>query len=318
MIAGQFAIARRSQTRQGGIPLAGRGLMIWSSMGVAVLFFAVWTFLPLGYAFFRSFYDWHPITGAQRFLGLANYHEALFEEPLFWQAAKNTVVFTLANVGIGTGLCLSVAMMVNAVSHRGWATLFRITYFLPFVASLAAVALVWRFIYQPRFGILNAAIRVFAEALRLAPPPEIGWLTRPQWAMMSVIIMTLWKNLGFRMVIYLAGLQDIPESLYDAARIDGAGRWAQIRHVSIPLLAPSLVLTTVMSTIGSLQVFGQIFIMTRGGPMNATLTIVYLVYREAFELFRFGYAAAISFILFAFILVLTVVQTRLMRPRWEY
>ncbi|MDI7276956.1 MAG: sugar ABC transporter permease [Anaerolineae bacterium] len=286
-------------------------------MSVAVLFFMVWTFLPLGYAFVRSFYDWQPTAPSQRFLGVANYREALFADPLFWRAAKNTLAFTLANVCAGTILCLSVALMINAVSHGGWATLFRVSYFLPHVASLAAVALVWQFIYQPRFGLLNACLRAVAGALYL-PPPEIGWLTRPQWAMTSVIIMHLWKNLGFRTVIYLAGLQDIPESLYDAAKIDGAGRWAQIRAITLPLLAPSLALTTVMSTIGSLQVFAQVFMMTRGGPMHATLTVVYLIYQEAFEIFRFGYAAAVSFILFSVILVLTVIQMKLLQPRFEY
>jgi len=298
--------------------MAGRGVMIGGAMGLAVLFFATWTFLPLGYALFRSFYDWHPVIPNPDFLGFANYREALVGESLLWLTSKNTLVFTVVNVVVGTCLCLGVAILVNAVTRRTWATVFRVSYFVPYVASLAAVALVWQFIYQPRFGVLNSTLRLIAETLGLPAPPEIGWLTRPQWAMTAVIIMTLWKNLGFRMVIFLSGLQDIPEALYDAARIDGAGRWAQIWHVTVPLLAPTLMLTTVMSTIGSLQFFGPIFMMTRGGPMNSTLTVVYLIYRQAFELFRFGYASAISFLLFAVILVITVLQTKVLQPTFEY
>ncbi len=297
--------------------MAGRGLVIGGAIGLAIAFFTVWTFVPLGYTLFRSFFDWHPAMPDPVFVGLANYRNALVGETFLLLAAKNTLVFTLVNVGIGTVLCLGVAVLINAVTNRTWATLFRASYFVPYVASLAAVALTWQFIYQPRFGILNSAVRQLAIALGL-PSPEIGWLTRPQWAMTAVIIVTLWKYLGFRMVIFLAGLQDIPEALYDAAKIDGAGHWAQVRCVTVPLLAPTLMLTTVWSTIHSLQFFGPIFMMTRGGPMNATLTVVYLIYRQAFEQLRFGAAAAISFLLFGVILGITALQTKVLRPRFEY
>jgi multiple sugar transport system permease protein len=199
------------------------------------------------------------------------------------------------------------------------ATIYRTAYFLPLVSSMVGSALIWRTsIYQPRFGLLNTAMFGVADALGLPPPPEIGWLTRPQWALTSVTIMTIWKFMGFRMVTFLAGLQDIPASLYEAAEIDGAGPLARLRHITIPLLAPTFAFVLVISTTGSLQIFAPMFIMTEGGPMYATLTVVYLMYQKAFEVLRFGYAASVSFILFGVILILTVTQTRLLRPRWEY
>jgi multiple sugar transport system permease protein len=311
-----LATTRKRQTQRKGIPLIGRTFMIWGAMGSAIVFFSVWTILPVAYTFFRSFYDWQPILKQHDFIGLGNYQEALLEDTLFWKALYNTLYFSLANVGIGTFLCLIVAMMINATKH--FSTFFRISYFMPVVTSLVAVSLVWQFIFQPRFGILNSAIFAMAQALHLPPPREIGWLTRPEWAMISIILMSLWKYLGFRMVIFLAGLQAIPDTFYEAAQLDGAGRWAQFRYVTIPLLAPTLVFVLVIGVINSLQTFAPMYIMTQGGPMNATVTVVLLLYQKTFELFRFGYGAAISFLLFGLILALTVVQLKLLQPRWQY
>ena len=307
---------RRAEPRTKKVRLAGRTFMIWGAMGSSMLFFILWTFYPFAYTFLRSFFDWHPLRTGYPFVGLGNYREALFVDTLFWKSMYNTVYFSLANVGIGTFLCLGVAVMINSVKR--FSTFYRASYFMPMVASLVASSVVWQFIYQPRFGILNNTLFTVASALRLPPPPEIGWLTTPQMAMNSIILMSFWKYLGFRMVIFLAGLQSIPDTYYEAAQLDGAGRWRQFRDITFPLLRPTLVFVLVIGVMNSLQTFGQMFVMTDGGPMNATLTVVFLVYRKAFELFRFGYAAAASFILFGIILILTFTQIKLMPTRWEY
>ena len=302
-----------------GVRLAGRGFMIWGAIGSAVVFLVMWAYLPITYTFFRSFYDWRLLSKEMPFVGLDNYHKALFDDPYFWNALGNSFTFALGNVGIGTFLCLTVALMIHSVKR--FTTFFRSVYFLPVVISMVPAALVWQFIYQPRFGILNNYMFAAAEALHLPPPPEIGWLTRPEWAMRSLIIFGFWKFLGFRMTILLAGLQNIPEDFYEAARIDGAGHWAQFRHITIPLLVPALAFVLVTGTINSIQAFAQMQVMTGGGPARSTETIVMLVYNYALGEgggLRFGYAAAISYILFGIIFLITVFQLKVLRPRFEY
>jgi multiple sugar transport system permease protein len=290
--------------------------MIWGTMVVVIIHYTLWAAFPFIYAFIRSFTKWSPLKFDFNFIGLANYREALFNDTLFWPAMGKTAYFSAANVIIGTALCLAVALMVNSVKRfRGF---FRFAYFLPVPLGMVSVAIVWQFILQTRFGILNHIIFSMARALRFSSPPEIGWLTRPQWAMPSIIMLTWWKWLGYRMVIFMAGLQGIPDEFYEAAQIDGAGRWAQFRHITLPLLTPSVLLTLVHSTISSIQVFAQIQVMTGGGPMNATRTIMMHLYDRTFGLYRFGYGAALSFIMFVIILSLTAFELKVLRTRWEY
>jgi len=290
--------------------------MIWGTVTLVVIFYGVWAAFPFTYAFVRSFTKWHPLVFDFNFIGLANYREALFEDTLFWPAMGKTAYFTAANVIVGTALSLLLALMINSVKRfHGF---FRFAYFLPVPLGIVPVALVWQFILQTRFGILNTAIFAIARALHLPPPPEIGWLTRPQWAMPSIIMLTWWKWVGFRMVIFLAGLQSIPDVFYEAAQIDGAGRWAQFRNITLPLLVPTVLLTLVWSTVNSIQVFAQVQVMTNGGPMNATRTIMMHLYDRTFGLYRFGYGAALSFILFVIIMSLTAFELKVLRVRWEY
>jgi ABC-type sugar transport system permease subunit len=285
-------------------------------MSVLVVHYVLWAIFPFTYAFIRSFTKWNPMLKGSNFIGLANYNEAFFKDTLFWSAMGRTAWFTVANVGVGTALCLIVALMVHSVKRfRGF---FRFAYFLPVPLGLVSVAIVWQFILQTRFGILNHIIFSTVKALRLPPPPEIGWLTRPQWAMWSILILTWWKWLGYRMVIFLAGLQGIPDVFYEAAQIDGAGRWDRFRHITFPLLTPQVLLTLVHSTIASVQVFAQIDVMTGGGPMNSTRTIMMHLYDRTFGLQRFGYGAALSFILFLIIISLTFFQLKFLRTRWQY
>ncbi len=289
--------------------------MIAGAVGIAVVYFLVWTVFPFIYTFIYSFFDWQPLRPTQKFIGLDNYTEALFQDQRFWQAMGNSFEFAFGNVILGTLVCLFVAVMINSVKR--FQAFFRASYFMPTVTSMVGVALVWEFIYQPRFGILNTAIFAFADWLQLPPPPEIGWLTRPQYAMPSLIMFGLWKYLGVRMIILLAGLQNIPPTYYEAAQIDGAGAGASFFRITLPLLMPALSFVVVVGVINSLQVFVPMFVMTSGGPLFATTSVVLLLYEKTFELFRFGYGAAISFILFGIIMFLTFLQIRFLRSSWD-
>lgn len=293
------------------IPLAGRNIMVWGAVGLAITFFSVWTIFPFVYTFVYSLYDWQPLRTEQEFIGLKNYHEALTNDRLFWKSLQNTFYFVGGNVIGGTALSLLVAMMINSVRH--FKAFFRAAYFMPVIAGLVAVALVWSIIYQPRFGILNTTIFYIFERLHLPPPPEIGWLTRPQWAMPSIIMFGFWKFLGVRMIILLAGLQAISHTYYESADIDGANTWAKFRYITLPLLKPALVFVVITGVINSLQAFEPMYVMPRsaGGPLNATRTIVLHIFDKTFGLYRFGYGAATSFILFAIIMVITLIQFRL-------
>lgn len=297
------------------IRLAGQNAMIAGAVSLAALYFLIWTVFPFIYTFVYSFFDWQPLRPTQQFLGFDNYVEALTDDPRFWQAVANSFEFAVGNVVLGTVICLLVAVMINSVKR--FQAFFRASYFLPTVTGMVAVALVWEFIYQPRFGILNTAIFAAVDFLNLPPPPEIGWLTRPQWAMPSLILFGFWKFLGVRMIILLAGLQNIPQTYYEAAQIDGAGPGASFFRITLPLLMPALSFVIVVGVINSLQVFVPMYVMTSGGPLFSTTTVVLLLYEKTFQLFRFGYGAAISFILFAVIMALTMIQIRFLRSSWD-
>lgn len=307
--------------RKGSVPephrirLAGQNAMIAGAIGIAAVYFLAWTVFPFIYTFIYSFFDWQPLRPTQQFVGFDNYVEALFQDQRFWQAMANSFEFAFGNVILGTLVCLMVAAMINSVKR--FQAFFRASYFMPTVTSMVGVALVWEFIYQPRFGILNTSIFAIADWLNLPPPPEIGWLTRPQYAMPSLILFGLWKYLGVRMIILLAGLQNIPPTYYEAAQIDGAGARATFLRITLPLLMPALSFVVVVGVINSLQVFVPMFVMTAGGPLYATTSVVLLLYEKTFELFRFGYGAAISFILFAIIMFLTFLQIRFLRSSWD-
>ncbi len=289
--------------------------MIAGALVIAIAYFLVWTVFPFIYTFVYSFFDWQPLRPTQQFLGFDNYTEALFRDQRFWQAMSNSFEFAFGNVILGTLICLLVAAMIQSVKR--FQAFFRASYFMPTVTGMVAVALVWEFIYQPRFGILNTAIFATVDALNLPTPPEIGWLTRPQYAMPSLIIFGFWKFLGVRMIILLAGLQNIPQTYYEAAQIDGAGPWSTFLRITLPLLMPALSFVIVVGVINSLQIFVPMFVMTGGGPLFSTTTVVLLLYEKTFQLFRFGYGAAISFILFAIIMFLTFLQIRFLRSSWD-
>jgi len=240
------------------------------------------------------------------FVGLANYAE-LLGDPMFRIALLNTAYFVVVGVPLTLGLGLAAAMALDRGIRR-FRTLYRVGYYLPVVTSIVAVAVVWRFVLNPDYGLLNMTL----GAAGIEGP---NWLADPILAMPSLIVMAAWRNLGFAMVLFLAGLQTIPAQLYEAASIDGAGRWAAFRSVTLPLLRPTLLFAVVITTIGYLQVFEEPFVMTDGGPLDATLTVSMFMYEEGFEFFHQGYAAAIAWVLFLLVAIVAVVQFRVLRSQ---
>lgn len=241
---------------------------------------------------------------ALRLVGAANY-AALLGDPLFWTALRNTAVFVAVAGPLSVAASLAAALLVTAAAVR-LAVLFRTLFFLPVVTSLVAVAVVWRYLYHPRFGLLNYAL----AQLGVGP---IDWLGDPRWALPAIIALSVWKNFGFNMVIFMAGLQSIPAQLYEAASVDGAGRWRQFRHVTLPMLRPTLVFVVAMTVIGNFQLFAEPYVMTRGGPSHATLSVVLYMYEQGFRWWNLGYAAAIAFALFAVVLVVSLLTRALAR-----
>ncbi len=281
----------------------------WLFVGPALAAIFFFFFVPVLAALVLSFtdYDIYAVASPRnlRFIGLQNY-ATLLGDPLFWRALGNTLYFVVVGGPLSVVTSLGAAMLVNAQLVRARA-LFRTIFFVPVVTTLVAVAVVWRFLYQPRFGLLN-------QLLALLGVGPIDWLGDPAWAMPAIIVMAVWKNFGFNMVIFVAGLQSIPARLYEAASLDGAGPWQQFRHVTLPMLVPTTLFVVVMTMIGYFQLFAEPYVMTQGGPSNRTLSVVLLMYQEGFRYWNMGYASAVAFVLFLIILLLTALQLRL-RPQ---
>jgi multiple sugar transport system permease protein len=243
------------------------------------------------------------------FVGFDNFTDLLADRR-FGRALGNTTFFVLTSVPIGTILALALAVALNR-TIRG-ISFIRTMYFLPLVTSAIAVGLVWAWIYSPANGLLNQVLAAFGQ-------PAQKWISDPFWAMPAIVAMSVWQGLPASTIIFLAGLQAIPSSLLDAASVDGAGRWARFRHVTLPLLTPSLFFTVILSLIGSFQVFDQVFVLSRpGAPTNATVTVVYFIYENGFRNFKMGYASAASWVLFLIVAVLTVVYFRAQRRLVHY
>ncbi|MBL8160406.1 MAG: sugar ABC transporter permease [Anaerolineae bacterium] len=268
----------------------------------------VFLFIPLIFSFFLSFRDWtKPNFSDAPYVGLENY-EFLMEDSRFWQAMSNSGYYTLLAVPLGMAISLGVAVVMNQ-KLRG-VYFFRTLFFMPVVSSWVAVSIIWLTLLDPNVGIVNYIL----GGLGL---PQINWLGDPRSAMPSIVLITIWKGLGFNMVIWLAGLQAIPQELYEAAAIDGANRWQKFWRVTLPLLAPTSFFLAVTGVIGSFQVFTPVYVLTKGGPLESTNTAVYHIYRRAFQEFDFGYAAAQSWILFAVIFIATIIQVVYVRRRRE-
>jgi multiple sugar transport system permease protein len=238
------------------------------------------------------------------FIGLHNY-ATLINDSKFWTSLFNTFYFVLVGVPLTLVLGLAAAMALDRGIQK-FRTLFRVGYYLPVVTSIVAIAVVWRFVLDPDQGLVNMAL----AQLGVHGP---AWLANPTLAMPAIIAMAAWRNLGFAMVIFIAGLQTIPRSLYEAAEMDGAGRWASFRHVTLPLLRPTILFIVVITTIGYLQLFEEPFVMTDGGPLDKTLSISMYMYQQGFEFFHQGYAAAVAWVLFLIVAAVAFIQFRVLR-----
>jgi len=282
----------------------------WLFVAPALVLIGVFFFLPVVAALLLSVtdFDIYAVASASntRFVGLRNY-ATLLETPLFWSSLRNTFYFAVVGGPLTIAVSLGAALLLNAKLVR-WKSLFRTVYFTPFVTTLVAVAIVWRYLYHTRYGLLNYAL----SAVGVAP---VDWLGDPRWAMPAIILMAVWKNFGYNMLIFIAGLQSIPEELYDAANVDGAGPWRTFRSVTLPMLGPTLLFVGVITMIGYFQLFAEPYVMTQGGPLRSTTSVVLLMYEEGFRWWRMGYAASIAFVLFIVILVATLIQLRIQRGR---
>jgi len=282
----------------------------WLFLAPALTLIGLFFFVPVVAGLLLSFTDFDVYAiGAPdnaRFMGLRNYVQ-LAANPLFWKALGNTMVFVFAGGVLSVLTSLVAALLVGSKRVR-WPGFFRSVFFAPVVTTLVAVAIVWRYLYHPRFGLLNYAL----GALHV---PPIDWLGDPHWAMASIIVLAVWKNFGYNMLIFLAGLQSIPEELYEAAQLDGAGTWRRFVNVTLPGLAPTFLFVGVITMLGHFQLFAEPYVMTQGGPLKSTTTLVLFMYEEGFRWWRMGMAASIAMALFAIMLLGTLIQMRLQRER---
>ena len=272
------------------------------ALGLIIVFFLGPVIAAVGLSF--TDFDLYALADprAARWVGLRNYARVL-HEPLFWQALRNTLYFAIVGGPLTVGASLGAALLVNARALR-WKGAARTVFFAPFVTTLVAVAIVWRYLYHPRYGLLN-------WLLGHVGVHQIDWLGDPRWAMPAIILMATWKNFGYNMLICIAGLQNIPRELHEAAALDGATPFQRFRHVTIPMLAPTLFFVVIVTMIGYLQLFTEPYVMTQGGPLRATTSLVLYMYEEGFRWWRLGVAAAIAFLLFALIVVFTIIQRRI-------
>ena len=288
-----------------------RSRAAWSFVSPALIAIAIFFVVPVIAALGLSFTDFDIYGVADRhnvrFIGLDNYRR-LLATPLFWSALRNTVFFVVVGAPLSIAASLGAAVLLNAqvVRARG---VFRTAMFAPVVTTVVAVAVIWRYIFHPRYGFLN-------YALSWVGIDPIDWLGDPHWSMPAMIVFAVWKNFGYNMIIFVAGLQSIPADLYEAARIDGAGRLAQFRFITVPALAPTMLLVTILTMVGYFQLFAEPYVMTRGGPAQSTTSVLYFMFEEGFKWWNLGYASAVAFVLFAIMLGGTLLQLALAR-RWS-
>jgi len=280
----------------------------WTFLSPALLLIAVFFAVPVIAAFLLGFTDFDLYALADletvRITGVANYR-TLLTSPLFWQALRNTAEFALIGGPLSIAVSLAAALLVNARATR-FKPFFRSVLFMPFVTTLVAVAIVWRYLYHPQYGLLNWML----GAVGIGP---VDWLGNPTFAMPAIMLVAIWKGFGYNMLVFIAGLQNIPEDLYEAARLDGATPWQQFRHVTLPMLRPTMFFVTIITMVGFFQLFAEPYVMTQGGPLRSTTSLVLLMYEEGFRWWRMGYAAAVAVVLFLVILSFTLLQRRVQR-----
>jgi multiple sugar transport system permease protein len=307
-----MSIHARSSPR--GLHLTlGQRRQMWAYifLFLPLLFYFTIRFAPTLFAMSVSLFRWDILSQNKPWMGLKNY-ETLYADPVFWKSLSNTLLYVALSVPLQLVLGLGVALLLQAATR--WQGFFRALYFIPFVTSTVAISWVWRWIYQPTFGPLN-------KLLELVGLPDLKYLASPDEALFSIVVVLVWQALGFYVIIFLAGLEAIPMDFYEAAKIDGARTWDLLRHITLPLLNPTIVFLTVIGTINAIQIFTQVLNMSyqgMGGPLDATKSLVLFIYQQGFQSFKMGYAAAGTVILFAVILVITLIQLKVTTRRVEY
>jgi multiple sugar transport system permease protein len=259
------------------------------------------------FSLYLSFHQWNVVSAAKPFIGWENF-QILFADRAFWNALKNTAIYSLY-VPVGMAVSLAVALMMNQ-KIRG-VNFLRTLFFLPSVSSFVAIALVWQWMYHPQFGLTNYLLSWLGL-------PPLNWLRDPSTALFAIMLMSIWMGIGYQMVIFLAGLQNIPSEFYEAALTDGANAWQRFWKITLPLLMPTTFFILVTSLIGSFQVFAFVYVMTEGGPLHSTDVVVYHIYQNAWEYLKMGYASAMSWVFFLIIMAATWIQFKLLGKKMQY
>lgn len=289
--------------RMGRHGLGRRERAAWGFVAPALIAIAIFFVIPVVSALLLSLTDFDIYALADldnlRFVGLRNY-EQLLSNPLFWGAMKNTLWFSVLGVPLSIAASLAAAVILNARVVK-WRPIWRVMFFAPYVTTLVATAVVWRYLLHTRYGVIN-------WALQSVGLPAVDWLGQPETSIPAILMFVVWKIFGYNMLIFLAVLQTVPDDLYEAARIDGAGPWKQFRHVTLPAIAPTLLLVSIISVAGFFQLFAEPYVMTQGGPAQSTVTVLYFMYEEGFKWWNLGAASAVAFILFLCIFAVTMVQ----------
>ncbi|WP_324715301.1 sugar ABC transporter permease [Carboxydochorda subterranea] len=308
----QPLLARKRRGLGPSVPLRWqRALWAYAFLAVPLAFFLSIRIWPAVQAFNLSVHEWNIVGEAQPYVGAANFRE-LAADPRFARALLNTLQYTVVGVPLQLALGLALAMLLEQV--RWLRGLLRAVYFVPYVTPVVAAAWVWQWLYSPNFGAVNGVL----DLLGLPPQP---FLNSPEQALYAVVAMVVWQNLGFQVVIFLAGLQSIPRVYYEAAGMDGAGPWRLFRHITLPLLNPTIVFSVVIGTLQYLQLFAQVVnlnFLDQGGPLDSTLTVALYIYQVAFQRFRMGQAAAATVVLFAVMMAVALLQLRFLSRRVEY
>lgn len=277
----------------------------WLLVAPSLLVIFVFFFLPVLAALAMSLTDFDLYALASiknlRFVGIHNYVE-LMHTPLFWKALGNTLFFVVAGVPLSIAASLGAALLLNS-KLAFFKPLFRTAFFAPVVTSMVAVAVIWRYLYHTRYGFINYAL----DTIGFAPA---DWLGDPRLAMPAIIFFAVWKNFGYNMIIFLAGLQSIPADLYEAAELDGGGSWALLRHITLPALAPTMFMVSILTMAGYFQLFAEPYVMTQGGPLQSTVSVLYLMYEQGFKWWNLGSATAVAFVLFVLMFAVTLLQMR--------
>lgn len=277
----------------------------------AILLISIFVFLPIIASLFLSFTQYN-VLQPPKWVGLNNYYRLIFEDRLFWIAVRNTVLYVVGTVPVCVMISLLLAVWVDSVKIRFMKYLFRTVYFLPTITAIVAISVVWKWLYAGgNYGLINFVL------VKLGIPP-VDWLTNPRTTLPAIMVMSIWGGVGYNFIIFLAGLQGIPRSIYEAAEIDGASGFRNFWHITLPLLRPAIVFVVLMSVIGSFQVFDQVYILTQGteyvgGVLHSALTIVTYLYERGFERFEMGYASAIAYMLFFLVFALTLFNLKFLR-----